>query len=225
MAFDIYPIAGIAEPVSSWSHLCAAGVFLVSSIFVLSRRSRSPRQQISIAIFALSSVFLLTISGVYHLLSMTGEARPILQRLDHASIYVMIAGTFTAVHNTFFSGPARWGTIAAVWLLAVAGITTSVVFFNSTPELLDLTIFLWLGWLGAVSGTVLCAHYGFLFIKPLLYGGLAYTGGAILEFCRVPSLIPGWFGPHEAFHVAVLAGLAFHWQFVRHSLDEVSALK
>jgi len=163
-------------------------------------------------------VFLLSISGVYHLLSKDGMARIVFQRLDHAAIYVLIAGTFTAVHSVLFSGISRWGVITFVWVAAVTGITLKTVFFSSFPESLSLTIYLALGWIGVFSGIALWQRFSFSFLKPLLYGGMAYTIGALLEYNCQPVLIQGIVGPHELFHVAVLFGIGFHWAFVHRSV-------
>ncbi len=157
-------------------------------------------------------------SGVYHILSKGGMASLVLQRLDHAAIFVLIAGTITAVHTIFFSGWMRWGMIGAIWVVAAASITLKTVFFSSIPEWAGLLLYLALGWVGLVSGVALFRRFGFSYIRPLVYGGLAYTFGALFEYLRQPWLIPGVVGPHELFHVAVLAGIGFHWAFVYRSL-------
>ena len=78
--------------------------------------------------------------------------------------------------------------------------------------------YLGLGWLGILSAYLTHRLHGFTIIKPLLLGALAYTAGASLEFLRLPVVISGVIGPHELFHIAVLAGLAWHWQFIRNRL-------
>ncbi len=216
---DVYAIPGFAEPVSSWTHLGAAGVFLFLSISLLRRGGRSAGHFISLFVFGFSCVFLLSMSGVYHLLPKTGAGSLVLQRLDHAAIFVLIAGTMTAVHTIFFSGIWRWGIIAAVWTVAAASITLKTVFFSAIPEWLGLMVYLTLGWLGVLSGGALWRKYGFSFIKPLVYGGMAYTFGAVFEYLHRPVLIEGVVGPHELFHIAVLVGISFHWWFVYNSLD------
>ena len=174
---------------------------------------------IALFVFAFSCVFLLSMSGVYHLLSKDGVGHLVLQRLDHAAIFVLIAGTFTAVHSVLFSGMWRWAMLVFVWAASATGITLKTVFFNNTPELLGLTLYLVFGWLGLISAVALWRRYGFSFIKPLLYGGLAYSVGAALQFFRQPVLVPGIVGAHELFHVAVLFGISFHWWFISSSFE------
>jgi len=211
---DVYAIPGFAEPVNSWIHLGAAGVFFYLSILLLRRGGRSAGHFISLFVFGFSCIFLLSMSGVYHLLPKTGAGSLVLQRLDHAAIFVLIAGTITTVHTIYFSGIWRWGIIAAVWAVAATSITLKTIFFNAIPELLGLLIYLALGWVGVISGIALWRKYGFYYIRPLVYGGLAYTFGALFEFLRQPVVIEGVVGPHELFHVAVLVGISFHWWFV-----------
>ena len=154
----------------------------------------------------------------YHLLELEGVSRAVLQRLDHAGIFALIAGTFTPAHAILFTGFWRWGFLIAIWSLAIAGITLKSIFFNELTEWVGLMGYLGLGWLGIFSAYVTHRLHGFSIIKPLLYGALAYTVGATLEFLRLPIVIAGVIGPHELFHVAVLSGLAWHWIFIRNLL-------
>jgi len=99
--------------------------------------------------------------------------------------------------------------------LAIAGMTLKSIFFNELAEWVGLMAYLGLGWLGILSAYMTHRLHGFAIIKPLLFGALAYTLGASLEFLRLPVVMSGVIGPHELFHVAVLAGLAWHWVFIR----------
>src|SRR5207253_742757 len=122
-AMDILPIAGFREPVSSLSHLIGAGVFAVLGFFPIRRGLGSPARVISLAVYVFATIFLLSMSGVYHLLDFGGSARAVLQRLDHGAIFVLIAGTFTPPHIILFRGPGRWGMLLLIWGAAAAGIT------------------------------------------------------------------------------------------------------
>ena len=218
---EIYPLAGIAEPVNSLSHLAAAAFFLYLSSYLLRGRGQQLGHVVSLSVFGFSCVLLLSMSGIYHLLDNDGgAARDVFQRLDHAAIFILIAGTFTAVHYVRFEGAWRWGMIAGVWTASLLGVILKTVYFHDTPEVLGLAAYLGLGSLGLVSGAALWYRYGFTFIKPLVYGGLAYSLGAVLEFFRQPVLIPGVIGPHEVFHVAVLMGIGFHWWFIHSAIDQ-----
>ena len=215
-----YSIPGFADPFSSILHLLAAVVFSVLAFFLVARGRGSAGRMFSLAVFAFSAVFLLSMSGVYHLLALGGTGRMVLQRLDHAGIFLLIAGSFTPLHGIMFKGFKRWGILALIWTLAITGLTLKVIFFDSIPEWVSLSVYLGLGWLGLLSGYWLGRRFGFAFVKPLLYSGLAYSFGGITEYFRWPVLIPGVIGPHELFHIAVIAGIGYHWHFICRCLDK-----
>lgn len=220
---EINPIPGFSHPVSSLSHLLGAGVFAVLGFFLLRRGRGSIARMISLGVFVFTCVFLLSMSGVYHLLEPGGAGNRVLQRLDHAAIFALIAGSFTPVHVMLFKGFWRWGVLLLIWALAATGMTLKVIFFKDIPEWLSLALYLGMGWIGLASGISLGRRYGFAFIRPLLFSGLSYTLGGLLEFLRWPEIISGVMGPHELFHFAVLAGIGFHWRFLYHALHRTTA--
>jgi len=207
-------IPGFSEPVSSLTHLAGAVVFAILSAFLIARGRGDARRVMSLAVFAFSCVLLLSFSGVYHLLSPGTAARSVLMRLDHAAIFVLIAGSFTPVHVILLRDLWHWHLLAWIWLAAIAGLVLKTVYFEVTPEWLGLLMYLGLGWLGVISTVALARRSGVRFVLPLVWGALAYTIGAVAEFLGWPVLIPGVVGPHEVFHLAVLAGISFHWAFI-----------
>ncbi|VAX01089.1 hypothetical protein MNBD_GAMMA21-1843 [hydrothermal vent metagenome] len=211
---QIISIPGFSEPFSSLSHLIAAGIFLALGIWLMIRGRTSHARVLSLAIFVSSVVFLLAMSGVFHLLEPGGTARAVLQRLDHAGIFFLIAGTFTPVHGILFKRSLRWGVLLFVWTIAISGIVLKSIYFHEIAEWLSLSLYLGLGWVGALTGVLLYRRFHFEFIKYLIFGALAYTIGAIFEFLRTPILIEGIIGPHEIFHVFVLFGIGFHFMFI-----------
>ena len=211
-------IPGFSEPFSSISHLFGALVFFVYGVKLIYMARSHVAWAVAVGVFVLSGVFLLSMSGVYHLLDAAGAGRAVLQRLDHAGVFALIAGTFTPAHVILFTGAWRWGFLIVIWSLAIAGITLKSIFFNELAEWVGLMGYLGLGWLGILSAYMTHRLHGLSILKPLLYGALAYTIGASLEFLRIPVVISGAIGPHELFHVAVLAGLAWHWVFIRNLL-------
>jgi len=176
-------------------------------------RGRTSRT-VSLSIFVFAVVALLAISGVYHLLSHHTTGRLVLQILDHAAIFTLIAATFTPIHILQFKGFMRWGILLLVWVTAITSITLESIYFKDLPESLSLTLYLCLGWLGGLTGHQLYKRLGLKAILPLIYGAIAYTLGATMEFVRFPVLISGVIGPHEVFHIFVLFGISFHWLFI-----------
>ncbi|NVJ59860.1 MAG: hemolysin III family protein [Gammaproteobacteria bacterium] len=217
---SIIPIPGFSEPFSALSHLVAAGVFLLFGCRLVKYTKHMPVRVITVSIYVFSVVFLLSMSGVFHLLEPGSPERAVLQRLDHAGIFVLIAGTFTPIHAILFSGFWSWGFLLFIWAIAITGLTLKTIFFNELAEWIGLMIYIGLGWLGIISGFLTHRLHGFKVIKPLLYGAFAYTIGAVMEFIRFPIIFDGVIGPHECFHIAVIAGIAWHWQFIRNFLKQ-----
>ena len=214
-------IPGFSEPFSSLSHLLAAGVYFLAGIYLMRRGRGDAARVFVLAVFVFSSVFLLSMSGVYHLLDPHGTGHTVLQRLDHAGIFVLIAGSFTPIHWLLFSGAGRWGVLLLIWGLAITGITLKAIFFDDIPEALGLALFMGLGWIGLASGIVLWRRYGGRLVRPLVYSGLAYTTGGLLEFLRMPILVPGVLGPHELLHLGVILGIGFHFRFLFGVLETI----
>src|SRR5262249_41361990 len=164
------------------THLLGALVFLVLGYRLLAELWGRWDRFAYVAVFAFANVFLLSMSAVYHMMEFGGTARSVMERLDHGAIFVLIAGTFTPAHGILFHGIGRWGFLLLIWGAAIAGITLKTVFFTDFPEWAGLTLYLGLGWLGSLSAVLLARRFGFAFVKPLLYGGIAYSVWAVVVF-------------------------------------------
>lgn len=212
-AIEVYGIPGFREPFSCFSHLLGAVGFAILGGFLIHRGRGHFGRVLSLAVMVFCSVFLLSMSGVYHLLG-EGTARHVMRMLDIAGVFGLIAGTVTPVHAILFKGWQRWVPLILVWASAVTGITLRTVFSDGLPAGVGTIIFLVMGWGGAISCVLLWRRYGFAFVKPLIWGGVAYSVGAIILLAKWPIVIPGVICSHELWHIAVLVGLAMHWQFV-----------
>jgi channel protein (hemolysin III family) len=211
---EIYHLPGFHEPFSAMSHLLGAGVFLVLGCMLL-WRGRSNRAGLPyLAVYAVSVVLLLSMSGVYHMMVRGGTAHLVMERLDHSAIFVLIAGSFTPIHGILFHGWLRWGPLMVIWVLAITGITLKAVFFDDIPAWLGSGFFVAMGWLGLFGGVLLGRRFGFNYIKPLLFGGIAYSVGAVVDSFPSVILIAGAVHAHELHHVAVLMGVFWQWLFI-----------
>jgi channel protein (hemolysin III family) len=134
--------------------------------------------------------------------------------MDHSAIFVLIAASFVPVHVILFKGWQRWLILLVLVSLAAIGITFKVLYFDRLPEIVGLAFYIAMGSVGVYSSYALYRRYGWRFIRPLAWEGIAYTAGGALEFLRGPVLFDGVVGPHELFHLAVLVGLGLHFRFV-----------
>ena len=216
---EIQPWLGFAHPVSSMLHIAGTIIFSYLAFALLKRGTASNGHVVSIAIFAFSCIFLLVVSSIYHFLNNSGITYLIFQRLDHAAIFLVIAGSFTPLHYINFSGFFKWGILAIVWSFALTGLIVKTLFFTEIPEWFGLAFYLAMGWIGIITGFLLWRKYGLLFITPLWMGGFFYTLGGLIEFRREPVIIPGIVSSHELLHISVLIGIGLHWWFLIKTLD------
>ena len=210
---DVFAIPGFREPVNCFTHFLAALVFSILSFYLIRRGRGSWLRTTSLSVMAFCSIFLLSMSGVYHLLG-AGTGRDVMRQLDIAGVFALIAGTMTPIHAILDRGFKRWASLFLVWSVAITGITLRTVFSESLPSGVGIGIFLLFGWSGLITCILLWRRYGFYFVKPLIWGGAAYSLGAVALGQSWPILIPGVVGSHEVWHVAVLIGLGLHWKFV-----------
>ena len=126
----------------------------------------------------------------------------------------MIAATFTPIHLILFKGWFRWAPISGIWGFACLAILLKTLFFNGIPEWLSLSVYLGFGWVGGWSAYHIFKRYGARLVRPLLYGGVAYSVGAVLEFTGTPVLVESLLGAHQIFHLFVILGVVCHWRFI-----------
>ena len=208
-------LPGLAEPVAALSHLFAAALALAAAARLLRQVwGTGGGRVLAYGIFAGSAVALLGISGLYHALPLGSAARAFMQRMDHAAIFLLIAGSFTPLLLDNFHGLERALLTIVVWVCALSGVALKVFFFHAIPQSAGLAMYLGLGWFGVVVGGLAARRFGIVQLLPLLYGGLLYTVGALSDFLKWPMLLSGVVRPHEVFHFFVVAALAVHWVWI-----------
>ena len=201
----------LREPASAWTHF--AGFLLsVPGTWYLWQRSRGspPARRLSLLVFGLSLAFCYAASTLYHGVRASGEGLSAFDRLDRVGIFFLIAGTYTPLAWTLLRGRWRLVTLASVWLITAVA-STLLIIGGPFPPALTTGLYLGMGW-----GVVAC--YGELArvvshraLIPLVAGGVFYSVGSVLNLLRWPGLWPGVFGPHELFHLFVIAGSLSHY--------------
>lgn len=174
----------------------------------LVRAAATPRAIVVAWIYGLASVLLYLTSSSYHVFARSPRARRVMQRADHAMIFVLIAGTFTPIAVLAVPDPLRWPTLAAMWAGALFGVVLKIVALDRYPKL-GAALYIILGWAGVVIFPSLWDRPGLLAL--IAAGGILYTGGAVLFALNRPRLSPRWFGYHEVWHCfGVAAGVLLY---------------
>lgn len=203
------------EPISGLTHLIGALLSIAALWKLISMASHSCNiwYIVSFVIFGISLILLYSSSAVYHLVKSSPRIIQNLRRLDHAMIYVLIAGSYTP----FCLGPLR-GTmgfyfLAATWLIAFLGILFSI-FYIKAPRWIAASLYLGMGWAAAVIIKPLWHTLSHGALIWLVIGGFFYSLGSLIYIFKWPNPFPGIFGFHEIWHIFVLAGSLSHFASV-----------
>lgn len=164
-------------------------------------------------VYGLSAVSLFTASSVYHASKQSENSSTIFRKLDHAAIYIMIAGTYTPLAYYYLQGGWLWTILALQWGLVVAGLFFKLFFIRS-PRFLSVLIYLIMGWMAVVFVRELWPVITTGEFLLLLAGGIAYSLGALIYGLKKPDPWPRVFGFHEIFHLLILAGAGLHFSLV-----------
>jgi hemolysin III len=190
-----------------WFHAGAAGAALLFTVLACLRVYGDPARLVSVLIFGLSMIELFGISALYHIghghWSTRVDRR--LRALDHANIFVFIAGTYTPLCFIVLHGWLRPTLLVLVWALAALGIGLAVRTAH-TPRWLHTLLYLAMGWVSLAALPAFLGALSVAFVTVLVLGGVLYTIGAVIYATRRPNPWPAVFGFHEIFHLFVVAG-------------------
>jgi hemolysin III len=157
----------------------------------------------SFSIFGISLILLYTASTLYHS-SKDAMLRNRLRVFDHASIYILIAGTYTPFTLVTLNGTTGWWIFGITWGLALTGITLKL-FFTGRYQIVSTLMYVFMGWVIVFAIEPLVNNFPAAGIAWLVAGGVAYTVGAILYGVRIMKY------NHATFHVFVLIGSVMHF--------------
>lgn len=206
-------LAGIEDPVACGLHLAGAVFFAWQARKLVRRAGIARRRAAALAVFAGSGVLVLGVSACYHVFAVDHPWKAALQRADHAAIFLLIAGTLTPYHAIGFHGRGRWWMVGATWVIAVAALVLKTAFWSDVGAGLGLGLYVGLSAIGLAAILVLPRRLPWVALLLMAVGAFVYVAGAFADHLKVGWLVPGWFGPHEIFHVAVLGALLLHWRF------------
>ena len=165
------------------------------------------RRRLAAAVFAGSVAACFGASALYHRVTWTPRVRLWMRRIDHAGVYLLIAGTYTPVSLLVLTGAWRPVVLTIVWAGAAAAIVLKFVWV-AAPKWLTAAIGIALGWVAVVALPQLVTRLNLTAVILLVVGGLAYTAGALVYARRRPDPAPAVFGYHELFHALTIVGVA-----------------
>lgn len=207
-------ISKAREPINSWTHLIGAVLAVIGTFLIVNKckaENVSKGTFVTCLIFVVSMVLLYSASGVYHYVN--GEEKKLVhfKRMDHAMIYVLIAGSYTPIIYALLEYPRSLRYILIIWGLAIAGIVLKMLFIYM-PRWLGTLIYLAMGWFVVTFFSELGKMPKAAFAL-LLSGGISYTVGGVIYWLKKPNFL-GRLGFHEVFHLFILLGSFLHYMLV-----------
>jgi hemolysin III len=180
---------------------CAASV--VFGVLVVAF-AEGGRERVAAAVYAASVTGLFGASALYHRVTWRPSVRRWMRRLDHAMIFVLIAGTYTPFALLAFDDGIGRALLIAVWSGAAGGVALKLLWIDA-PKWLGVVVYVGLGWVAIWTFPALADALGIVPTVLVGLGGLLYTTGAVIYATRRPDPAPAVFGYHEVFHLLVIA--------------------
>ena len=199
------------ERFNSSTHLVGAALAVTGSAVLITRAALGgdPWKIVSVSVFGATLILLYLTSTLYH--SIRGRAKLVLRKLDHCSIYLLIAGTYTPFMLVTLGGAWGWSLFGVVWGLAIVGIVQEFWLAARGARIVSLVIYVSMGWLAVVALVPLFDALKWDGMAWVVGGGVAYTAGIV--FYVFDERIPHF---HGIWHLFVLAGSAAHFIAVLH---------
>jgi hemolysin III len=192
-----------------WLHLGTAPAAAICGI-VLVCLARGRAEVVACVIYALCTTAMFSVSATFHRGTWGPRAERWLQRTDHATIFLLIAGSYTPFTVSLLSGVSRAVLLSVVWGCALLGVVFRMAWVNA-PRWLYVPAYLIVGWAAAFVLPEMLHHGGVAVVVLLVVGGAAYTIGGLVYALRRPDPFPAWFGFHEVFHTLTIIGYLTHF--------------
>lgn len=193
------------EKFNAWTHLVGAILATIGAVWMLvvATMTGDIWKIISVAVYGVALVMLYSASTVYH--SVRGRAKVIMQKVDHFSIYLLIAGSYTPFCLVTLHGKWGWTLFGIVWALAIIGILQEIK-PRSEARVMSIVIYAVMGWIVLVAVNPLIAALGMAGFIWLALGGVFYTVGII--FFAFDTKVRHF---HGVWHLFVIAGSLLHF--------------
>jgi hemolysin III len=195
-------LRGLLHAHAAWVAAVAATVLIVLAPTTAAR--------VAALVYGIGLIALFTVSALYHRWPGDPRWKPWLRRMDHSTIFLFIAASYTPVGLLMLDGTVQIVVLFSVWVGALAGIVMSVAWI-SAPRWLQALTYLLVGWVAVVALPQLADRAGVAPLVLLAVGGGLYSLGALVYALRRPNLWPRTYGFHEVFHTLVIAAAVVHF--------------
>jgi len=199
---DVPLLRGVLHAWAFWFALVAGAVLLLLA--------PGAQARVAALVYGVGLCALFAGSGLYHRWRWNPRWRPLLRRIDHATIFVFIAASYTPIALLVLEGSLRTVVLVGVWAGAAGGVIFSVAWITA-PRVLTAGTYLALGWFAVVTIPQLLDRLDTVPLALMGAGGLLYTLGAVVYAAKRPNPWPRTFGFHEVFHTFVTLAAAAHF--------------
>lgn len=190
-----------------WLHLGMTPFVLIAGIVLIVLAPSGVK--LACAIYVLSSLFLFGNSALYHRRNWSPAASVVLRRVDHANIFLFIAGSYTPLAVQLLDGTSQVVLLSVIWGIAGLGVLFRV-FWLSAPRALYTALYIAMGWAAVFWLPDFWRAGGPAIVILLAAGGVAYTVGAVIYALKRPNPSPKYFGFHEIFHACTILAALLH---------------
>jgi hemolysin III len=212
MGIELWGLSLGRDPVSMGSHLLGALLSVGATYVLLRRARRNGRSGLGVGTYGVMMTLAFSASALFHYVEAGSPRYELYNKLDHVAIFLMIAGTGTAIYSAL---QAQWTNhvMGALWGCALLGIVLKLTFW-SMPDWATATVYLTVGWLGSLGVLQMGRTSDHRPVRLFLLGALVFTLGALVYAGDRPSIWTDVIGAHEVFHGLVLIGAALHYAFI-----------
>lgn len=204
----IETVEEIKPRLRGWLHAATAPLAFFSFLAMLVLADTT-RERLGVAVYMVSALLLFICSAIYHTGTWPPHVKRLLKRVDHANIFVLIAGSSTPYALLLLPEERAAILLATMWGGAVAGVLFKILWVDA-PRWINAPLYLLLGWAPIIfAGDFLAAGTTTVLLL-LALGGLFYTAGAAVYATKLPDPSPAFFGYHEVFHTLTIAAFAAH---------------
>lgn len=210
-------IKKLKDPGSAITHIIAAVMAALAGIPLLMKATHGANKEhaFTFIVFIASMVLLYTASSTYHSLNISELVNKRLKKFDHASIFILIAGSYTPICIIVLGNVTGYRLLTLVWTVAILGIIFKL-FWVTCPKWVSSVMYIVMGWLCVLAFSPIVKNLETGAFILLLTGGIIYTVGGIIYALKLPIFNANhkYFGSHEIFHLFCIGGSVCHFLMV-----------